>query len=257
MALKQGYLNAREVQPVYFTSGWEMHEAMLKGEIDLAIMPFTYAWSMVSQGCKVKVLSCLERETDGILVNRRIKQIQDLNNAKIGVLKASTLEVLVHDFALHNNLDIQKVYFHTPAEMSAALQAGQVDAIVSYVPTIQTMGSAYTVLHWFASDYPGHPCCDLVCTPSAMTARLAEVQKFWDALAKAVADINEHPQSVLPEVQSLFGLDANQAAAALSHTVIRMGISAQDREFERMMMLFFKEFGYQDRLPGNEDIYFK
>ncbi len=36
----------------YFHSGWETNEALVAGRIDLAIMPFTYAWMDVSQDKK-------------------------------------------------------------------------------------------------------------------------------------------------------------------------------------------------------------
>ncbi len=257
IAMEKQYLDVTQLKIVNFTSGWEVQEALTAGKIDLAIMPFTYAWTAVSKGYKLKTVSCLERETDGIVASPEFKKVTDLSNHKIGLLRASSLETLMQDTAKRNKFSYEAVYFRTPIEMIAALKAQKVDAIVCYVPLIQKMGVDYQVLHWFSETYPSHPCCDLVATDAILKTRPTAINKIQKGLNLAIKDINEPSEATFKLIERLFGLDALQAVEALRHTRFDNSISQQDKQFEQFMMQSFLSNDYLQSIPAMTDVFVK
>ncbi|MFO7659468.1 MAG: ABC transporter substrate-binding protein [Candidatus Cloacimonadaceae bacterium] len=256
-AIQKGYLDAAKFKIVYFTSGWEVQEAITANRIDLAIMPFTYAWTAIAKGYKMKIISCLERETDGVIAGVKYNNINELHKKRIGLLRASTLEILMQDSALRNGIDYIPIYFRTPSEMIAALQTSDVDAIVSYVPLIQKLSSEYHVLHWFSETYPGHPCCDLVATEFVTTSHTRELQTVLTALQKAASDLTNPSEEVFELISNLYGLSRQQALEALQHTRFDVSLTESDQEFERLMMAAFIKNSYLKSLPANKKVFFK
>lgn len=255
LAIEQRYINTSKVQVVTFTSGWELQEAITSNKIDMAIMPFTYGWTSIAKGYKLKIISCLERETDGILALPSLRTMDSLNNKKIGLLRASTLDVLMQDTAKKMNIKYTPVYFRTPSEMYAALHAKDVQAIVSYVPLIQKKGAEYHVVHWFSDTYPGHPCCDLIATEGVLQAKPEVVSLIENGLKKAVTDINKPTDESVELLQRLYSLDRVESIESLKHTVFRFSISDKDKQFERQMMQYFLINDYVTRIPSINDVY--
>lgn len=256
-AQEKGYLDPDVWDKVEFSSGWEVQEALCSGRIDLAIMPFTYAWTAISKGYKLKIVSCLERETDGIITPVGTDSIPALQGKKIGMLRASTLEVLMLDTARHHSIEYEPVYFRTPSEMTAALQAEQVDAIISYVPLIQKLGAEYHVFSWFSDRHPQHPCCDLVATESAWHNKGRRIRTVKSALLKAVEDINNRTDETFFLLEKLYGLNRDQAAEALQHTRFDLNLTDADKMFERRMMEYFLENEYVASLPDEHELFAK
>jgi len=255
LALQKNYIKPSELKIIHFTSGWEVQEAIAAGKIDLAIMPFTYAWTSVAKGYKLKIVSCLERETDGILTSASIQDIKELQNKKIGLLRASTLEILMQDTAGLNSIEYESVYFRTPTEMIAALKAEEVDAIVCYVPLIQKIGADYHVLHWFSETYPGHPCCDLVATEQILKSAQGKINNLLDGMSKATSDIVNPAEEVFVLMANLYGLDRQQSVEALKYTRFEIALTEADKLFERQMMEEFIANAYLKKLPATDDIY--
>lgn len=255
VAIDQKYLDSGTLRIVNFTSGWEVQEAITAGKIDLAIMPFTYAWTAISKGYKIKIVSCLERETDGLVSLPQFKSVRDLDKRRIGLLRASTLEILMQDTARQNGIHYKPVFFRTPVEMIAALKAREVDAIVCYVPLIQKMGTDYTVLHWFSELYPAHPCCDLVATEHALTKHHKAVQNLRTGLNRAINDINNPSEHVFKLMENLYGLNDLQGVEALRHTKFDSALTEEDKQFEQQMMESFLTNGYVKLLPPIDNVY--
>ena len=256
VAIDKRYLD-NNTKVVRFTSGWELQEAIAAGKIDLAIMPFTYAWTAIAKGTKLKIISCLERETDGIVAGKEFSGISELHDKKIGLLRASTLEVLMQDAAAISNINYRAVYFRTPTEMVEALKAKQVDAIVSYVPLIQKLGAEYHVVQWFSEANQAHPCCDLVATQSVLSKNTAVIKKIQAALEKAILDINTPSDGIFKLMNSLYSLDKEQALDALKHTKFDTKTTEADKQFELRMMGTFLANDYIKHMPSIHDVYLK
>jgi len=255
-ALQQGKLDSREIQTVYFSSGWETQEALISGNIDIAIIPFTYAWNAASKGYPVRIVSFFERETDAILVPHTHKESTLKPQSRIGLLKASSLDILFYDWAQRQSLPYIPVYFRTPNELVSAGQTREVDAIVSYEPIIQKTAQDFRVLHWFNADFPEHPCCDLVVNTTNLNPhRKRMILDLMDKLSEASLEVSQMTPELISSMAGLYGLTEKECKAALQHTTFRMGLDEAGKAFERQMISHALNLGYQDKhLPGS-DIY--
>ncbi|MDP2172336.1 MAG: ABC transporter substrate-binding protein, partial [Candidatus Cloacimonadaceae bacterium] len=255
-AVHKGMIDTDAIEIIGFSAGWELQEAIIAGKIDSAIMPFTYAWNTAAKGYPIRIVSFFERETDAIVVADNIAKPEDLNGAKVGLIKASTLDVFFIEWAQRNNIKFEPVYFRTPNEMIAALQSGSVPAIVCYEPLIRKLVDKFQVLHWFGDDYPHHPCCDLVVNTDRLDKkRKAVLVKLLAALQKPVEDVNLGDPEALAYMGKTYGLSHEQCVNTLSHTVFTIGLGWQGRDFERRMAEISLQQGYIDRMLRDDDIY--
>ena len=246
------------VKLVNFSSGWEVQEALIAGRIDAAIMPFTYAWNAASLGYPLRIVSHFELETDAIVVPSNIGSFAELNEARIGLLKASTLEILFIDWARERGIIYDPVYFRTPNEMIAALEGGDVDAIVIYEPLIQKLPALFKVLHYFKADYPSHPCCDFVINVSGLSQqRRDEYRKLLDSVKYSQEAASRAESELLDLAARLYGLDRQQAKNALANTGYMTGLSEAGMAFERKMTGMAIELGYQYRELEDSEIFLK
>lgn len=255
-AMKMGKLNPKQIQAVYFSSGWEVQEALVSGKVDVAIVPFTYAWNAASKGYPLRIVSFFERETDAILVPHTHEETTLAPNSKIGLLKASTLDILFYDWAMNRNLPYESVFFRTPNELVEAGKTGAVNAIVAYVPIIQKTSQDYKVLDWFANDYPWHPCCDLVVNTSKLSPQSKRlISSMMDVLNDTISEISRPTPELLAFMAESYGLSPAECRTALKHTVFSMGLDEKGKSFERNMISHALDMGYQDRQLEDDEIY--
>lgn len=241
---------------IKFSSGWEAQEALIAGKIDAAIMPFSYAWNAASRGYPVKIVSFLERESDAIVAKSSIQNVTDLQGRKIGVLKASTVELLMIDFAEQADFSFEPVFFRTPNELVASLQAGQVDAIVAYVPLIQKISGDFKVLHWFGESHPHHPCCDIAINQKHLnSAKTLVLKELIDAIHSSLPDIESRDKLLLDHTKTAYKLDDGQVREALTHTRFSTGLDESGKELQRRMMRIAVQKGYQKNLVDDDKIY--
>ncbi len=254
--IANGTIDRARYELISFSSGWELQEAIIAGRTDIAIMPFTYAWNAASKGYPIRTVSFFERETDGIVTSAAITKTSDLDGRKIGILRASTLDILMQDFARMNNIDYEAISFRTPNEMIAALTSGVVDAIVVYVPLIQKLDDKYHVIHWFGSSYPAHPCCDISVNTRQLTAsKTVLLQGLISKLDEIILKVNALDSNVMDFVCKSYGLTLDQAYAALEHTVFATGLDENSKAFQRDMIEHAIRSGYQSHSLTDEQIY--
>jgi len=243
------------VQVRRFASGWEANEALVAGRIDAAILPFTYAWSDVAQGLPVRVAGFLERESDGIVTRNRITSLGDLEGRRIGVLRASTLEILAVMALAERGIAAELVPLRTPSEMTAALTAGDVDALSFYVPPILTLGDEFHVIHWYGDDHPDHPCCNLAVNTDRLTGRREQLKRLQAALAVAALRAESERDRAVALASERFGLAAPTAREALARLRFRPGREAAGRAFEQRAAAVMHELGYLAMVPDTSDVY--
>jgi ABC-type nitrate/sulfonate/bicarbonate transport system substrate-binding protein len=252
--LEDGWQPPEGFEPVYFNSGWEVQESLISGKIDAAIMPFSYAYTAVARDYPLRIVSFLERESDAVVCPVEIKGPQGLHNAKIGLLKASSVDLLMRDWADTVQLSYHPVYFRSPNEMIAALKAGEVQAIVGYVPLVQKLGDEYHALHWFAQNHPCHPCCDIVVNTTRLNKyRTASLRTMMDAIGNGISSLDS--PRLLDYTRQKYGLDEQQARDAIQRTKFRMGLDPNGKGFEAQMMSLAVEMGYLNRVPSPHEVY--
>ena len=254
--LENGMIDGTKYETIYFTSGWEVQEALIAGRLDLAIMPFTYAWNAAAKGYPIRTVSFFERETDGILAQPHIRSARDLNGKKIGMLRASTLDILWQDYAQREGIEAEPVYFRTPSEAVAALQTKDVDAIVIYVPIINKLSDQFNVIHWFGERYPAHPCCDLVANIKQMNKQKQRLlTDLYTDLNEIIALLPQRQESVREFIAKHYGLIDDEIDQALEHTVFRMGLEEGGKQFQREMAVYSWKSGYLERIPNINEVY--
>jgi len=255
VAWAQQYLDKDAFVPYYFSSGWETNEALVHGQIDVAIYPFTYVLSDATQNQNVRIVSFLERESDGIIAHRSIEKIDDLNGKKIGVLRASTLDILAEMFMESNHLSMEMVYFRTPMDLAAALQSGDVDAISFYVPSIFRFSDEFSIIHWYGDADPGHPCCNVTAHKDALVQKRSEIQKFVNGLQKACHYMETHPEETVALGAKVFQMDAEQIRASLEHLRYQMGLEESGRQFVKRAGVWMQKKGYANGEIDSSAVY--
>ncbi|MFC1898327.1 ABC transporter substrate-binding protein [Candidatus Cloacimonadota bacterium] len=256
-ALKYEKMDRQDIVIKKFSSGWETNEALVAGKIDLAILPFTYIWSDVAQEKDVKIISFLERESDGIIAKKDIESIGDLDGEKIGVLRASTLDVFAEMLADEHQIKPEFVYFRSPMEMAAALNAEEVDALSFYVPPIFNFNSRFHILHWYSDDYPHHPCCDLAATKIALETKSELIKEFMSRLDANCSELVQDPQVAFETIQTTYRISNQTSKNSLYNTKFIMNLDDAGKEFEAKAIQKMIEKGYIDSAVSPEDVYFE
>ncbi|MBC8385615.1 MAG: ABC transporter substrate-binding protein [Candidatus Cloacimonetes bacterium] len=256
--LEIGELDQEDYQIKYFSSGWETNESLVAGKIDVAILPFTYIWTDVSNEKKVKIISFLERESDGIIASKNIESITELNGKKIGVLRASTLDIFAEMFAEKNEVEWEFVYFRTPMDMASALKSGEVDALSYYVPSIfKFPEDEFHIIHWFGDDFAFHPCCDIAATETALNDKLPLIKRFLKGMKESCRNINNSPLVAFEGAQKFFGLTFREAKNSLHHTRYLMDLSTEHKEFEKNAVDIMIRKGYIKNRIEPRDVYYE
>ena len=254
-AIDQQLLHSEDIEIVYFNSGWETNEALITNNIDVAILPFTYIITDVACGEEVKIVSFLERESDGIISRSDIKKVEDLDNKKIGVLKASTLDILAEDVLQKNKLNSELVYLRTPMDLAASLKSGEVDALSFYSPSILKFDNQFNVIHWYANDFPNHPCCDIAATTSALNNKSKQLNSFLKSMEQSCELINSDIAQSASFAAEHFGLDYEVAKSSLKHTPFMMDLAQDQQKFELEMGKIMLDKGYIEKIPTAEELY--
>ena len=255
IGLEIGTLDHQDFIIKYFSSGWETNEALVSEKIDVAIMPFTYIWTDISRGKKVKIISFFERESDGIICKKNIKNINELNGKKIGVLRASTLDIFAEIFIENNNVKMELVYFRTPMDMASALQVGEVDALSFYVPSIFKFDDNFKIIYWYSDDFPLHPCCDIAATEIALQIKLPLIKKFLAGLQKSISEMEKSPETAIKTACTLFSISSENSIKSLIHTKYLMNLDEEYQAFERKAIDKMIEKNYMETKV--KDVYFK
>ncbi len=253
--LDHGIIDSTSVELFYFSSGWETNEALVAGKLDAAIMPFTYAWTDVSRGLPVRVMSFLERESDGIVTRIENPDLASLKGAKIGVLRASTLDIFARILSDKEQLDWSYVPFRSPIEMAAALQAGEVDALSFYVPPIFKMGDDFHIVAWFSDYYPKHPCCDLVIHELALSRKRQSLRNLKDEIRHSVRRMNENPAKVAEFAAKHFDVELPLLQQSLDHTCYELDLEDGGKKIEAIAAEMMIRCGYIERAVDPEEVY--
>ncbi|MBW6516449.1 MAG: ABC transporter substrate-binding protein [Candidatus Cloacimonetes bacterium] len=256
IALDEGLINDNEIKIHRFSSGWEANEALINGKIDLAIMPFTYAWQAVSERRKVKIISFLERESDGIIAHRNITAINDLDGKKLGVLRASTLDIFFQMLLDDYNILPEVIYFRTPTEMATALQNGYVDALSFYVPPLFHFDDNFHILLWYSELYPEHPCCDILVYEDSLVNKKEQIERFLEGVKIGCQILESDSDQGIKTIMSNFGLARDVAEKTLKQQKFKLGLEPSGKEFQEKVARKMLELGYLRATVSSQEVYY-
>jgi len=257
-AIRTGELPANELETVDFATGWELGEALAAGKVDAGIVPFSFVWNAVSRGYPVKTVSFLERETDAVIVKPNIRDLQMLNGQKIGLLRASSVDLLWRDLARKHGLSYQPVFFRSPNEIIAALKKGEIAAATLYVPLVNKLEPEFRALHWFGDEHPGHPCCDLAVNTKKLTEpKLLTLKTVLRHLRVSAASISADDPELLDFMIAEYGITRPQCKEALQRSIFKTGLDTRGKEFQIGMMQLANRVGYLARVPTALEVYWE
>lgn len=249
-------LSEQQLKLHRFSSGWELGEALIAGRLDAAIIPFTYVVSAAAQGSPVRILSCLEHEDDGIIARPGIDRVEDLAGRRIGCLKASTIELLLRRTLRDRGITAELVYFASPLEMYAALERGDVDALSSYVPGIfKAEGRAGRIIHWYSTDWPMHPCCDIAVHTGRVRNKAPAVTRFLAGLRAGCDVIARDTVRAVNTAAQTWNLTDDVALQSLRHTPFRVSLTRAEQEFELDIANLMLELDYIERRITAGELY--
>lgn len=256
-ALSRGEL-PKSVQTLEFATGWELGEALAAGKVDVAILPFSFVWNAVARGFPVRTVSFLERETDAVVAKPQFDSLPKLEGGKIGLLRASSVDLLWRDLARQRGLAHTPVFFRTPSEIIAALKTGDIDAATLYVPLVQKLKPEFEPLHWFGSDHPAHPCCDLAVNTKKLDPSKQETLKsILSSVDKAIEAIQKQEPELLKFMAAQYDLDPAQCQDALRTSIFRTGLDSDGKDFQIGMMQLAHQVGYLHQVPQPSDVYWE
>ena len=127
------------VELTQFNNGGDLMTAMASGDIDIGYAGITPVMSSISQGVPVKVVSGAQIEGSSIVANKNsgINTVADLKGKTVATPGEATIQNMLLTSALTQaGVDTNDVEFTTmkAAQMTDALKAGQVDAMIIWEP---------------------------------------------------------------------------------------------------------------------------
>jgi ABC-type nitrate/sulfonate/bicarbonate transport system substrate-binding protein len=257
-AVSKGELSSEELETVDFATGWELGEALAAGKVDAGIVPFSFVWNAVSRGYPVRTVSFLERETDAVIARSKFQDLQMLEGQKIGLLRASSVDLLWRDLARSRGLSYNPVFFRSPNEIIAALRKGEIAAATLYVPLVNKLEPEFKVLHWFGEEHPGHPCCDLaVNTKKLSDKKLRTLKALLKKLTLSAESICADDSELLDFMAAEYGITQAECKEALRHSSFRTGLDVRGKDFQIGMMQLANRVGYLQRVPSALEVYWE
>jgi ABC-type nitrate/sulfonate/bicarbonate transport system substrate-binding protein len=255
LATELGGVDATGYAVTEFASGWEANEALAAGKLDAAILPFTYVWADVAAGLPVRTVSFLERESDGIAARRPASSLADLEGRRIGVLRASTLDVLAGAALAAAGVTAELVPLRGPSELVAALRGGDVDAVSLYVPPLLALGDDFPVVHWFGDADPSHPCCNVAVHTDMLRERPAQVAALVALLDRGVVVLAERPAEAVALAAARWQLSPEAAERAIARMRFETGLEAAGCAFEKRMAAAMLARGYLSRAVAADEVH--
>ena len=174
------------VELTQFNNGGDLMTAMASGDIDVGYAGITPVMSSISQGVPVKVVSGAQVEGSSIVANKNsgINTVADLKGKTVATPGEATIQNMLLTSALTQaGVSTSDVEFTTmkAAQMTDALKAGQVDAMIIWEPyaSIAVKNGDGKLIETSGEIIPGHPCCCVV-------AREDFINDHGDALAKVL-----------------------------------------------------------------------
>ena len=210
------------VELTQFNNGGDLMTAMASGDIDIGYAGITPVMSSISQGVPVKVVSGAQIEGSSIVAgkNSGINTVADLKGKTVATPGEATIQNMLLTSALTQaGVSTSDVEFTTmkAAQMTDALKAGQVDAMIIWEPyaSIAVKNGDGKLVETSGEIIPGHPCCCVVAREDFIKNHPEELKKVLAAHENATAfteDIvpdKDLQASVIKDTTFISGLDSS------------------------------------------------
>jgi len=134
-----------DVEPQPHAFGKLALNAVLAGKADLATVADTPIVLAIMNGKKITTLAAIQTSNKDLAIiarrDRGISKPTDLTGKRIGVPVGTSADFFAYTFLLANGIENKQVTFIDikPADMAAALNTGEVDAVSVFHPTLKQL----------------------------------------------------------------------------------------------------------------------
>ncbi|WP_157792868.1 ABC transporter substrate-binding protein [Bordetella genomosp. 8] len=170
LAIDQGYFKAEnlDVQPMQFRGGGVAVQALVGGSIDLAAFATDHVLRLANRGIDPRILIGIDRYLTHTLVvpaSKGYKGLADLKGRKLGVsapgsYSDNTLRWALSSLGINPDRDVTIVGIGSGNTARAALESGQVDAVMAATPDllgyqIDAPGKFEVLYDWRRTEHSG------------------------------------------------------------------------------------------------------
>jgi NitT/TauT family transport system substrate-binding protein len=263
-----------DVKLVTFSDNSLMPGALIGGELDASTLTYDQVIAATAKGWKLKVVIPLDYSVggDAILSSAAVRTVADLRGRKVAFQPSSPSDFLLGYALTRAGLsakDIQTVS-STPEGVVAIMATGQVDAGVTYQPSVAMIlkldgGKRYHVL--LSSREARGMITDVL---AFRESTIAKDPKLVDALVRGTMDglafMQQQPDKAVAIIGKVLDLSADEVRAQLTN-VENPSLSQLADVFQRTSNLpsfhasgaiigdILKKEGQIERVPSIEDTY--
>ena len=207
------------VELTQFNNGGDLMTAMASGDIDIGYAGITPVMSSISQG---------------------INTVADLKGKTVATPGEATIQNMLLTSALTQaGVKTSDVEFTTmkAAQMTDALKAGQVDAMIIWEPyaSIAVKNGDGKLVETSGEIIPGHPCCCVVAREDFINNHPEELKKVLAAHENATKFTNENPAEAAACLPEDIVPDKDLQASVIKDTTF---ISGLDSTYKQNVMDF-------------------
>ena len=252
------------VELTQFNNGGDLMTAMASGDIDIGYAGITPVMSSISQGVPVKVVSGAQIEGSALVAgkNSGINSVADLKGKKVATPGEATIQHMLLTSALTQaGVKTSDVEFTTmkAAQMTDALKAGQVDAMIIWEPyaSIAEKNGDGKLIETSAEIIPGHPCCCVAAREDFIKNHADTLKKVLAIHEKATKFTNENPADAAACLPEDIVPDADLQKGIIEDTTF---ISGLDSDYKQNVMDFMNlevELGLLKKPLTEEQIFYE
>ena len=230
------------VELTQFNNGGDLMTAMASGDIDIGYAGITPVMSSISQGVPVKVVSGAQIEGSAIVAgkNSGINTVADLKGKTVATPGEATIQNMLLTSALTQaGVSTDDVEFTTmkAAQMTDALKAGQVDAMIIWEPyaSIAVKNGDGKLVETSGEIIPGHPCCCVAAREDFINNHADTLEKVLAIHENATKFTNENPAEAAACLPEDIVPDAELQKGIIADTTFIYGL---DDDYKQNVMDF-------------------
>ena len=252
------------VELTQFNNGGDLMTAMASGDIDIGYAGITPVMSSISQGVPVKVVSGAQTEGSALVAgkNSGINSVADLKGKTVATPGEATIQNMLLTSALNQaGVKTSDVEFTTmkAAQMTDALKAGQVDAMIIWEPyaSIAVENGDGRLIETSGEIIPGHPCCCVAAREDFINNHADTLKKVVAIHEKATKFTNENPADAAACLPEDIVPDAELQKEIVANTNFISGLDADYKQNVMDFMNLEVELGLLEKPLTEEQIFYE
>ncbi len=220
LARQLGYLDSNRIRLIEYTSTSQVLKAYRNELIDAAAVTLDEAISLQAAGEDVRVVLVMDvsNGADALVARADIQRLEDLEGRRIGVEHSALGAYLISRIIEKAQLDKNHLQI-VPLEVNRHQRAfldGQVDAVVTFEPTLSRLLEAGGQVLFDSSQIPGEIVDVLIIRADRLAQFAGQVDYLQNAWFEVIAQISKSPQENLVNLNSRLRLEEKAARAAFS-----------------------------------------